>query len=78
MPFITIDGYKFGFFSSDCDEPPHVHVLKAEHKAKIWLTPVELAWNRSYNTREMDHILKLTQENRRRLLEMWHEHCNQA
>lgn len=40
MPTITIDGYKFRFYSSDIHEPPHVHVLRAEHVAKIWLQPV--------------------------------------
>ena len=74
MPTIFIDGYKFRFYSSDVNEPPHVHVIKAENVAKIWLQPVELETNRGYNRSEMNHVLKLTEENRAELLEAWNEH----
>lgn len=37
MPTILIDGYKFRFYSSDIDEPPHVHVIRDDKVAKIWL-----------------------------------------
>ncbi len=74
MPTIFIEGYKFRFYSSDVNEPPHVHVIKAENVAKIWLQPVELETNRGYNRSEMNRVLKLTEENRAELLEAWNEH----
>jgi len=46
MPTIFINGYKFRFYSSDVNEPPHVHVIKAERVAKIWLNPLEVESNR--------------------------------
>ena len=70
MPTIFIDGYKFRFYSSDANEPPHVHVIKAENEAKIWLEPVELETNRS----ELNRVLKLTELHRAELLEAWNEH----
>jgi hypothetical protein len=60
MPTIFIEGYKFRFYSSDVNEPPHMHVIHGENVAKIWLNPVELQNNRGYNRPEMNRILKLT------------------
>ena len=76
MPWMDIDGYRFGFWSVDCKEPPHVHVRRGGHEAKIWLQPIELAWNRGYNRRELNHSLALTREHHARLMEMWHGHCD--
>jgi hypothetical protein len=56
------------------NEPPHVHVIKAENAARIWLEPVELETNRGYNRSELNRILKLTEEHRTELLEAWNEH----
>lgn len=74
MPFIIIEGYRFGFYSLDQDEPPHVHVFRGGSEAKIWLRPVEPEWNHGYNQREVGRILELTQQHQQRLLEMWYEH----
>lgn len=75
MPWTDIEGYRFGFWSVDCSEPPHVHVFRGGSEVKIWLRPIELEWNRGYNQRELNRILELTSENRQGLLEMWNEHC---
>jgi len=77
MPTIIIEGYKFRFYSSDGNEPPHVHVLRAEREAKIWLQPVEMEYNRNYNRAELTRILKLAQQHQERLLEAWHAYFNQ-
>ena len=77
MPTIFIEGYKFRFYSSDFNEPPHVHVIRVENVAKIWLTPIELEYNRGYNRSELNRIMKLTRDNRQKLLEAWHEHFDQ-
>jgi len=37
MPTIIIDGYKFRFYSSDIQEPPHVHVIRGDDVAKSGL-----------------------------------------
>jgi len=74
MPTISIAGYKFRFYSSDVHEPPHVHVIHADNEAKIWLEPLQLEYNRGYNRAELNRVLKLTEQNRARLLEAWHEY----
>jgi hypothetical protein len=71
MPTVLIEGYKFRFYSSDCHEPPHVHVLQDNNEAKIWLLPVSLQHNHGYNAVEVDRILRLTRQNQARLLEVW-------
>ena len=74
MPTIFIEGYKFRFYSSDVNEPPHIHVIQAERVAKIWLNSLEVEYNRGYNKTELNKVLKLTAQNVARLLETWHEH----
>jgi hypothetical protein len=74
MPTIFIEGYKFRFYSSDVNEPPHVHVIQAGRVAKIWLNSLEIEYNRGYNKAELNKVLKLTALNEGRLLEAWHEH----
>jgi hypothetical protein len=76
MPTILIkNGYRFYFYSQDCAEPPHVHVDKGDKKAKVWLQPLEVAWNRGYNARELNEILDIIREYRAMMLERWNEHC---
>ena len=74
MPTIFIEGFKFRFYSSDVNEPPHVHVIHGEDVAKIWLDPVELQNNRGYNRAELNRVLKMTRQHQQQLLEAWHEH----
>lgn len=76
MPTIFIKGYKFRFYSSDLNEPPHVHVIKAERVAKIWLESLEVESNRGYNKAELNKVLKLTELHETKLLEAWHDYFN--
>lgn len=62
MPTIRIHGYRFRFYSSDRFEPPHVHVIRGDHEAKIRLTPVAVESSHGYNGPEL---------NRTRLLDAW-------
>jgi hypothetical protein len=76
MPTIPIAGYKFRFYSSDRHEPRHVHVIHGEHEAKIWLPPVSVEYNRGYNRSELNHLVKLTQQYQKELLEVWNAYFN--
>ena len=43
MPTVPRSGpYRFLFYSSDAEEPPHVHVERDEKSVKFWLSPVRL------------------------------------
>ena len=71
MPTIVLEGYKFRFYSSDLYEPPHMHVLRGDKAAKIWLQPVAVEYNHGYNSSELNRILRLTRKNQNSLLETW-------
>lgn len=75
MPTVLrIDGYRFYFYSHEPNEPPHVHVDRAEFSLKAWLTPVSLAKNIGFRGHEIGAILAMVEEHRTQLLEAWHEH----
>lgn len=74
MPSKKIDGYLFQFYSSDENEPPHVHIKRGGNIAKVWLATMETQYNRGYSQPELNRILRLTSEHEDELLEMWNGH----
>jgi hypothetical protein len=74
MPTIPLEGYKFRFYSSDLHEPPHMHVLRGEKEAKIWLDPVAVEYSRGFGQPELNRVLRLTRLHRAQLLEAWNAH----
>ena len=79
MPTIgAIPGpYRLFFYSFDCNEPMHVHVQRDRQQAKFWLTPVALAWNNGFSSRELNDIRRIVTANESVIIEAWHEHCGQ-
>jgi Domain of unknown function (DUF4160) len=67
-------GRRFYFYSSDGDEPPHVHVDHGRRTIKIWLTTLKIAYNDGYPIREVRAILGVVDRHRERLLEAWREY----
>lgn len=67
-------GYRFYFYSSDGDEPPHVHVDHSGRTIKVWLETLKVAYNDGYRLREVSAIFDLVDRNRERLLEAWREY----
>lgn len=74
VPTTFIEGYKFRFYSSDGHEPPHMHVLRGDCEAKVWLCPVRPEYSCGYSQSELNRVLRLARQNRYRLLEVWHAH----
>jgi Domain of unknown function (DUF4160) len=77
MPTIReISGpYRLFFFSFDCGEPKHVHVLRERKVCKFWMEPVALASNHGFSPVELNAIRQLLETNRTKILEAWNEHC---
>jgi hypothetical protein len=70
------NGYQFSFYSSDCSEPPHVHVTKAGSQAKFWLFPrVELAVNRGFKQQEIDEVRGIMIGNKWTIWQNWKKFC---
>jgi hypothetical protein len=75
MPTVLrFDGYRFYFYSHEPNEPPHVHVDRAEATAKVWLEEVKIARGRGFRTKERNAILSIVKEHREMLLEAWNEY----
>ena len=75
MPTVLrIGPYRFYFYSHEPNEPPHVHVDKADATAKIWLDVPAFAKSRGFRSRERNAILEIVVEHRAMMLEAWHEY----
>ena len=75
MPTVLrVAGFRFYFYSHEPNEPPHVHVDRAEATIKVWLDPVEVAKSRGFRAREIGGIVRQVEEHREQLLEAWHEY----
>jgi len=58
----------------DREEPPHVHVERDRKRAKFWLTPISLAWQRRFSAHELRRIDALIDEHYETLMEAWYEY----
>lgn len=65
--------YRCFFFSSDRNEPPHVHVERDANRAKFWLRPVRLEHGGGFRERELARITALVEEHEEQLLRAWHD-----
>jgi hypothetical protein len=64
-------GRRFYFYSSDGDEPPHVHVDHSGRTIKVWLGNLKVAHNDGYSMRELTAILDVVDRHRGRFVEAW-------
>jgi len=75
MPTIFFIGpYRFFFWASDQDEPPHVHVERDERIAKFWLNPVRLQNSGGFRSAEINRLFRLVQEREEECLRRWYEY----
>jgi len=76
MPTVLrIKGYRFFFFSSDRNEPIHIHVKKGKGDAKIWLEPEPFPeYFFDFKNQEESQIMKTVKENHQLLTSKWNEY----
>jgi hypothetical protein len=75
MPTVLRAGpYRFFFYASDRDEPPHIHVERDDNVAKFWLDPVRLQSSGGFSRVEINRIADLVNGHRASLLEAWNEY----
>ncbi len=72
------NGYRFYFFSNEGQEPPHIHIDKAENTVKFWLSPVSVARNIGFGGRELALLEAKVLEERERFIGAWNEYFGQA
>ena len=60
MPTVLRSGpYRLFFYSADREEPRHVHVVRADARAKFWLDPIRLAESVGFGRPELAEIERL-------------------
>lgn len=70
--------YRFFFFSSERNEPAHIHVKRDRRLARFWLVPVRAANNYGFNPTALNRTAAIVQENEAVLLKAWHEYFNRS
>lgn len=73
---IIVSGYRLYFVSFDGSEPIHVHVRKDNQSAKVWLSPLGIAWS-EFNARDTRSVLRIVEENAELIKKRWYEHFKQ-
>jgi hypothetical protein len=74
MPTVLREkGYRFFFYMADRYEPPHIHVNKQENAAKLWLDPVELAFNDGFREHELAEIVRIVNAHLDELIAAWYK-----
>jgi len=76
-PFVLhlrVGPYRFFFYSSDRDEPVHVHVERGECIAKFWIAPVRLQKSNGFSRSEISRIANIIGEHQRDIMEAWNEY----
>jgi hypothetical protein len=74
MPTVLRSGpYRFLFYSADGVEPPHVHVVRDENRAKFWLDPVRLHSSGGFTRLEIGRLERIIKVNVSDLLRSWNE-----
>ncbi len=75
MPTVLrLGAYRFFFYASDRDEPPHIHVEREDSIAKFWLDPVRLQSSGGLSRVEIGRIEKLVSKHQSDLMEAWNEY----
>lgn len=67
-------GWIFLFYSSDGDEPPHVHIRKDGTEVKIWLSDVSVARNAGVKSHDVRELQKIVMQHKDEFLEKWNEY----
>ncbi|MDD4193351.1 MAG: DUF4160 domain-containing protein [Mangrovibacterium sp.] len=74
---LEVKGYKFFFYSSEGDEPCHIHVKRGDGDGKIWLEPdLKEEYLEDFKAQEKKDIMKIVEENKNYLIWKWYEYFN--
>ena len=66
-------GYRFYFYSNE-HLPEHIHVENGDGYARIVLETLEVTDSYKLNSKELKKVIKLVQENRKKIEGAWYEY----
>jgi len=67
-------GFRFFFYSDEGNEPPHIHVEKAEGRGKYWIDPVEKAYMKNFNKQVEKKAGQIVREEQGYFKKKWYEY----
>lgn len=71
------NGIRFFFYSNEGHprEPRHIHAIKDQNEAKVFLEPgISVAWSSGFNGKELRAIVLIVKENQSLIERAWHDH----
>ncbi len=72
---LTVNGFRFFFYSNENKDPSHVHVEKGGGMAKIWIHPVvRPAYFHNFTANDQRVIMELVTKYKTVIIEKWNEH----
>ncbi|MDF9800537.1 hypothetical protein OKW21_005800 [Catalinimonas alkaloidigena] len=76
MPTVlSIDGFRFYFYSDEGNEPAHIHIKKANGRGKWWLEPnLEEEYAYEFTLQERRQIKRLINQHYEYLKTQWYEY----
>ena len=76
MPTVlTLDGFRFSFYSDEGNEPCHIHVQKGSARGKMWLLPIfDEDYFYGFTEQEKRRIRKIAKEHYAFLIDQWNEY----
>ncbi|MDQ6758187.1 MAG: DUF4160 domain-containing protein [Bacteroidota bacterium] len=76
MPTVLLkDGFRFFFYSSEGNEPQHIHVNKGDAIGKIWLEQnSKIAYLHNFTKSEERHLLQVIETNFYYFKNKWNEY----
>ena len=73
---VSEGAYRFAFYASDWEQPPHVHVQRENRTGKFWLGPVRLERSGGFERSETRRITRILKRDRALFLKSWREYFN--
>ncbi|HEU4960144.1 MAG TPA: DUF4160 domain-containing protein [Sphingomonas sp.] len=78
MPVVSRErGYRFHLYSDEGEprEPAHIHVVKDDADAKLWLYPeVAFAYNRGFDARTQRWLVAIVEDRRSEIEQAWNDY----
>jgi hypothetical protein len=68
--------YRVCFHSSDCGEPPHIHVERDDATCKAWLYSLSFAWSKGFASHELSRIRRLIGDHQTSIVRAWNAYCH--
>lgn len=67
-------GYSFYFYSSDLNEPMHIHISRDGKEAKLWINTMSFAQEGRFTKSELNEIERIARGRVNEIIRAWNYH----